>query len=220
MKKLQWLAGLILISVLVLSFTGWVNGEEGTQTIDLYSPESLEGAAGNRAITGSDTIAIAITIEEGKEFVSFTSVEQPTYGDFPVAFTWSVYKWDTDFHKTLREENRVFSKRETNYIQYKNLTYTFENPLPAGTYLIVLSDPDLESEGGNVGVFCHKGKEGVDVFFNGELVGDTSIRFRITIRNAVPQTEPNVPTGDLSFFGFIVVVILGADVVKRRILAC
>lgn len=199
-----------LTILLILSSCIFVNAQE--QTIDIFGPTPLEGAAGNRAIDEGEDIAVSIEIGDGLEFVSFMSVEQPSYGDTPVAFTWSVYNWKTDEATSKKAENLLFTKRITGYVQYENLSFTFDNPLPSGKYLVVLSNPEREGAGGNVGVFCHEGKEGIGVYFSGQFQENTAIRAKIVVQEARVETPK---TGD-SLLLIPLLILLSASFIIRK----
>lgn len=136
-----------------------------------------------RQITGTSPVGMRLGF--GAPFTKFT-VCMPTWGDSTSCFTLSLYKWDTNFEKTLGSEP-LASKRFENAKDNAHNALEF-NEQPAGEYAIVISDVS----GGRIGVWQMPGTVGKGFTYEAgvEASYDWEIKVSFSKTPVVAFTEP------------------------------
>ena len=191
----------------------------GYMSIDDFSVKSLTGTApallpevmlydtaagrGNPAgLTGDAELAMKITVEPGKAMKSITFKEMPTFDGFQTKFTFSVYRWDTDYAATL-QGTPVYQTEKYDHANCVDCIFGFPEPLSAGTYLFVISDGKAGVDaggaaGGHPGVWTASkaADPAVTVFSNG-TEADFAIYASMTLLDGYPviadPTNPEPP---------------------------
>ncbi len=146
--------------------------------------ELTEGAGGPAYnFNGNKSVAFRFNVPEGKRLDHFTVIDSPTWNGpaTGVGCTAQIYRWIKDDFDESIETEPLGEYIEEDHKDNANLDISFEEIIPAGDYLIVLTDFT-----GNIGGWGPQGvkadQEGKFMFFvNGEEVYPPSVKCKMTV---------------------------------------
>ncbi|MBO7397485.1 MAG: hypothetical protein J6V10_00150 [Clostridia bacterium] len=172
MKRLTAIIVAILMALASFPFAFAANQEDSDGNFnppDATTPIRMLGA--DYSTLGSVISTVGDTTRIG--FVC------PSWSDDVGNLTLTLWKWDTDYEKTIKSTPIAGPQVFENYEDNATLAFEFSEPLAAGVYYLQLSDAE-DDAGSGVGVWsCEVKYPGQAVLRDGEFIDKLSLRMYV-----------------------------------------
>ncbi len=157
---------------------------------DGFTVELFSGAYKAVPLTRSDVMASQFVAV--KPF-SAVSVYCPSYSNNIGNITIALFEFTENYEKTL--SNLPLAEKEyVNFSDSSHIKLTFDDPLPAGEYLVCLYDAYDESGYPGVGVWCYVAHESQRLYRNGSYDATSSFEMYITYTEKPDGKGYGIPT--------------------------
>ncbi len=162
-------------------------------------PEIIElttGSTGAFNFRSAKSVAFKINIPEGKKLVKFTVKSSPTWNGpaTGVGLTATIYKWAGDFEDSI-DGDSLGEFFEEDHKDNANLDVVYDY-IPAGDYLIVMTDYTGNIGGWNAEKFIDEYATLFDYFIDG-MESAPPVNCAITIIDDDPPETTDVPATDV-----------------------
>ncbi len=137
-------------------------------TVAAYDTTAAKSAV---QVMGSNVLATKIEVNGYLNSLAY--LEMPTWAGIKTEFTFRLYKWDTNYEKTIASAP-IYEKIVFDHKDNSNCVITFNKPLEPGRYMAVITNGKAGEgadgkPGGAAGCWATPAINGVITFFNGQI---------------------------------------------------
>ena len=175
---------LILLIFVVSTF--YVYANDATSKIILSeraSQNNFNGSAKIRALKMTEGTNYEVGIQFSlADDALFVGVSTPSYANNIGSMTFSLYNYDYGFHNSKSKEPIItYTFEDFNDNAFLGFSFDSEQPLKAGEYVLVLSEPYDNTSG--VGVWLYESYAGQYVFIDEEYNAEYSLAMNVLFVN-------------------------------------